>query len=119
MEKQKSYAERLQEQMRASNEFTKENFGLKVGDGFPELVRELASDTKVSGYLVAHLAMATVSTGGLADKLEKGNDNPFTEAILGNLVCFEAPLAMLYWGIQIGRQLEREEVEALKRMGDG
>lgn len=119
MEKQKTYAERLQEQMRASNEFTKKNFGLKIGDGFPELVRELAKDTNTSGYLIAHLALTALTTPKIAENIDKSSDNPFSQAILENIVCFEAPLAMLYWGIQIGRQLEREEVEALKRMGDG
>lgn len=119
MEKQKSYAERLQEQMRASNEFTRKNFGLKVGDGFPELVRELAKDTSASGYLIAHLALTALTTPKIAENIDKSGDNPFTHAILENLVCFEAPLAMFYWGVQIGRQLEREEIEALKRMSDG
>ncbi len=119
MGKQKSYAERLQEQMKDSAEFSRRNFGLKVGDGFPELVQEIAGDSRTSGYLMATLAISLIMVPKLGDGIDKSAGNPFTKAILDNLGCFEGTLSMLYWGIQIGRQLEREEVEALKRLSDG
>ena len=37
----------------------------------------------------------------------------------GKVHTFETPLAMLYWGIQVGRRMERESAQALSEMEEG
>jgi hypothetical protein len=39
--------------------------------------------------------------------------------IMRNLKAFETTLAMLYWGVQMGRRMEREAAQQLARMSEG
>ena len=42
-----------------------------------------------------------------------------SQIILKNIVAFDTPLALLYWGIQIGRKMERESAAALSAFDRG
>lgn len=110
-----SIKEMLEAEQAASQKFTQRNFGLKVGDGFPEVAREFAS-SKLAPQLVLNLVMGGMLGKGVVEDIPKTADAPWDDAILNHLAIFETPLAMLYWGIQIGRKLEREESQVLKRI---
>ena len=113
------YKQLLEAEMEASDRFTKENFGLQVGDGFPELVREVAKSEKVNMRLIVGLLMGGLSGKEFTESLKPkpdGDKPDFSAAILKNFSAFDTPLAFLYWGIQIGRKMERESAAALNAL---
>lgn len=116
-----TYRELLESEIKASDAFTKANFGMKVGDGFPEMVRELVNSEPLAMRLFINLA-AAVLLGKQAVKdinIESGRSPDYSTAILNNIEAFETPLAMFYWGVQIGRKMERDSAAALRNMEGG
>ena len=118
-----NYVQLLESEMDASAHFTKENFGLQVGDGFPELVREVVKSEKLSARLMVGLVLGSLSGRDLAESMKSevaGGQKPdMSKVILKNISAFDTPLAMLYWGIQIGRKMERESAAALSAFDRG
>jgi len=112
-----SIKEMLEAKQEASEQFTEDNFGLKVGDGFRELVLEFAASEKLAPMLVMNLAFGALLGKEVISDIPKEKGASWAPAIIKHLAVFEQPLSLLYWGIQVGRKLEREEQEALKRMG--
>lgn len=108
----------LEQEVERSNEFTRDNFGLKVGDTFPEVARAVAQSKTLSGRLVIGLVMGALTGKSVMDDVKgEGEDAPnFGPVILKHLEVFETPLALFYWGIQIGRRMEREEAQALSKL---
>jgi hypothetical protein len=112
----------LEEEIIASDRFSKANFGLLVGDGFRELVEEIVKSKMLTTNLMLGLAIVGLSGKDIAEKLKKeamsgtSSDLALSNMIRGNLDAFLMPLEMLYWGIQIGRRLAKEESEALGRI---
>lgn len=106
------YAERLEAEIAKSEQFTKNNFGLQIGDEYPEMVRELAKSEKVSIRLIMGLVMGSFGGKEISEclKLQSEDGKPdLSTAILRNAAVFETPLALFYWGVQVGRQIEREQ----------
>ena len=115
----KTTTQLLEAEIAASKEFTQQNFGLKVGDGFPELVKELCQSKNVPIKLALGALLTALSSGRLADamaKVSKDGDTGFV--VLENLTTFELPLSMLYWGIQIGRKQQAEQATQLESTAD-
>ena len=113
------YAEMLQEEVDRSKKFTEENFGLMVGDEFPEMVKELASVDGVCGALVATYAMSFLHTKSLLMEFKETAKTPdgsvdWLRVIRGNMATFELPLSLFYWGVQVGRRLQSAEQNAWK-----
>jgi hypothetical protein len=111
----------LEEQIKASNQFTQDNFGLLTGDGYPEIVRELMKSSTVSGLLMLMLVAVGLSGRTIATEMaahrgtsQKEKEEAFAKIILGNLQAFNIPFEFFYWGLQIGRKLEHEESETLR-----
>jgi hypothetical protein len=111
----KSLTEMLESEIVASEQFTRQSFGLKVGDGFPELVKEVANSEKVVLRLLMGIMTAALrgheaaKTFAIAKKADGKPD--YYSAVLSHADTYEIPLAMLYWGIEVGRKLEREEAQ--------
>lgn len=108
----------LDEEIEVSDRFTKDNFGLKVGDGFPELVREIAKSDKATTRLIVGLVLGALNSKELSESMGKiesvaGQKLDLSEVILKNFHAFEIPLALFYWGMQVGRKVERQEAEML------
>ena len=121
-----NYMQLLESEMQTSDAFTKENFGLQVGDGFPELVREVVKSEKVQERLMIGLVLGSLSGKELAESMKSqnlktlnGEKMDMSQIILKNIVAFDTPLALLYWGIQIGRKMERESAAALSAFDRG
>jgi hypothetical protein len=117
----KSINELLEREMSASEEFTKSNFGLKVGDDFPELAREICRGGKLPLRLIIGVVMGALMGKSLAEEMaalprDQRAKLDMGPIVLRNIELFELPLSLLYWGIQIGRKTEREEVGAMQRM---
>lgn len=113
------YKEMLEEEMKNSEQFTKENFGLQIGDGYPELVKEVAKSDKLGMRLILGMLMASFAQKELRESLgacKQGEKMNMAPVILGNLPAFDAPLSLLYWGIQIGRRIERESASVIKEL---
>lgn len=113
------YLKMLEEEMRTSDQFTKENFGLQIGDGYPDLVREIVKSDNLTGRLLIGLITSSLSGRELALSMEKGmaeNHLDIGSVILQNINIFNMPLSMLYWGIQIGRKLEQESARSLAEL---
>lgn len=108
----KSLIERLKEEMDKSERFTRENYGLMVGDGFPEMCREVTKWPPFAVRIFKAFAIQTVSGINLLDRTKAGDMTGLAQSPELN----ELPMSMLYWGVQIGRQMQREEAEALRKM---
>ena len=112
----------LEAEMEKSGEFAKSNFGLKVGDGYPELVREIGKSKFVGASLMLHVMIIGLSGGqGIKQSFEreKGADVDWEKVIIQNLDVFQGPIEMLYWGIEIGRRLQKEEDRAVGGLEGG
>jgi hypothetical protein len=66
------YLKMLEEEMRTSDQFTKENFGLQIGDGYPDLVREIVKSDNLTGRLLIGLITSSLSGRELALSMKKG-----------------------------------------------
>jgi hypothetical protein len=111
----------LDEEIVASGEFTKRNFGLQVGDGYPEIVREIVKSNRVTGHLMVMLLGAALGGRGVSEDLSRlraqgGENLDMSRTILDNIEVFTAPLEFFYWGMQVGRKLERQEAAMLQNM---
>ena len=111
-----SYKELLESEMQASEEFTHRNFGLKIGDEFPDMVRELVSSDKISVRLLLSLLMGAMMGNKVGESLKDGDRASAGRAVLNNLTIFETPLALFYWGVQVGRKMERESASVLQNI---
>lgn len=101
-------------EMAKSDKFTSENFGLKVGDTYPEMVRELIEEKKVQVLLMKHYLTQQLMGKQILDKVTPGDF--FSLAKVPEI--FDLPMSMLFWGVEIGRQLEREQAAALQSTGE-
>jgi hypothetical protein len=112
----------LRAEMKTSEEFSRRNFGLAIGDDFREMVEEVIKDTGVDARLLCGTLMASLGGKRFAESLKDetqknlNDDSSLQRAILANLETFKPPMEFLYWGIQIGRKLAKEENEALKKL---
>ena len=112
----------LESEIKTSGNFTKENFGMKIGDDFPEIVCEIIKSPHVTARLLVMLLAIGIGGKDAAMALsesarETGEENKekvIQKAILSNFDAFDTPFEFFYWGIQIGRKLERQQTEALK-----
>lgn len=111
--------ELLKEQIKMSNEFSQKNFGLLMGDGFPEMVKEMFHSTTACSVLLGGL-VKTVLFFNPRKMAERPTDSPESQEafMMDNIDVFRSQLDMFYWGIQIGRRLEREEAAAMKSIED-
>jgi hypothetical protein len=105
-----TYKEMLESEINSSERFTRDNFGLKIGDDFPEIVRELCQSETVSRRLLIGLLMGALLGKGITADLKSSD---IGNAILNNVDAFETPLALFYWGVQVGRKSEREQSNTL------
>jgi len=109
----------LETQMETSKEFTSLNFGLAIGDDFPEMVKEVIKSDKVAASLLCNLLLVGLTAPSIGKSLQPSLSNPdghphLPDVILKHFDTFKPQLEFLYWGIQIGRQLERQQTETLK-----
>jgi len=114
-----TYTKMLESEIDKSYEFTRDNFGLKVGDEFPEIVRELCQSEKITAKLFMNVMLTGLMGSAIAKSLAEvpeGQKPNFGDIVLKHLSLFEIPLALFYWGIQIGRNLEKQSADTLKEM---
>lgn len=109
----------LVDEMKASSEFSRRNFGLAVGDGFREIVEETVQSSEVSAHLLLGMAMMAITGGSLGQSLtlvNPENKGAISKVILDNFEAFKTPMEFFYWGIQVGRKLAAQEAETLNRL---
>lgn len=114
---QGKYATMLEEERGKSKAFRDANFGQMVGDGFPEMAMELAD--AVGQETLLKTMLAPLIGKKLIDEvtsLPEGVTPDWRRLVRENMTMFELPFGLFYWGVQVGRRLEREEAETLRRM---
>ena len=114
----KTVVELLKEEIKESNNYSKSNFGASVGEDFPEIVKEVVQEEEVNMHLMMGVLFAAMGGKELGESVKdaKGDKDVMTKAILKNLPTFQEPLSFLYWGIKVGRKLERQEAEVLSKL---
>lgn len=102
-------SEMVVREMNRSETFTKENFGLQIGSGFPELARELISSKAIQKDLLKQYMHTVLS------KVDVPKDG-LGEWVRSNPSLYQNSFSYLYWGIQIGRELQKLEMDALNEI---
>lgn len=104
-------AEMLGEEIQKSREFPEKNFGLKVGAGYPELVRTALESKDIKLEILMGVLMSQLS---LPRKEEfsspERSDAELIDSIAGKSGVYEMPLKFLFWGIAIGRRMAETEI---------
>ena len=111
-----NYAAMLEQEMAASNEFTQNNFGLMLGDEFPEMCAELMKIDSLMSQMFMRTALGALSLRGAVDEvaaLPEGEKPNWSLLSRKNIKAFELPLSLFYWGVKVGRRLEAEQNRAL------
>jgi hypothetical protein len=109
--------EMLEQEIKLSTKYTKENFGQQVGDGYPEMVREVAQSQEAVMQLILSLTLGMLSGKEISKSMgEHAKKDEMHKIVLENSVCFQGQLSMLYWGINIGRKLQQEEDRMIKNL---
>ena len=112
----------LEEEIKASGEFARRNFGLAVGDDFREIVEEALKSKDVTAHLMLGLLIAAMSAKDFGNSLkpviqqEGSMETNLPRVIIDNFEAFRPSMEFLYWGIQIGKKLALQEVEMFKRL---
>lgn len=109
----------LEEEMGKSIKYTEKNFGSMIGDGFPELVTEVSTSSTVAMQLVAGMALTSLTCGALAEPLKnmpRDDRTAIGRVVRDNAALFQSPLGMLYWGIEIGKRLGKEQAESERQI---
>jgi hypothetical protein len=102
----------LEKELMASGEFDRKNPGLSTGDGFREMVEEAVKSTRVNAILMRNIVMFELEWPNIRSWVKANpcsGENYNAKSILANFDAFEGQMQFLYWGIQIGRKLERQE----------
>jgi hypothetical protein len=105
----------LEEQMKQSAEFTRHNFGLQLGSDYPEIVREVLKSEKVCAEIAKNWFVGALQSGEILKGFRGGPAGMMSD-ISGEPRVYSEAMNFLYWGIQVGRALERESAEALRKM---
>ena len=112
--------EMVEHQIKESNEYDKRSFGEITGEDFAETCKGALASRELRSHLMLSLLLGAISGREIADELKQSSDADPSEAlkkaIMNNARVFEPQLSLLYWGIRIGRELEREESDTLKKI---
>lgn len=104
-------AQRLVAQIQKSNEYSKKNFGAAVGEDFPPMCRELIQSKQVALTIIVDYLELMLSQGDVKDSMKDHNEmlknGPF-KFIEDQPVIYKHVMEFFYYGLQIGRELERE-----------
>ena len=121
----KHYSQLLKAEINASNKFTQDNPGLRVGPDFPAIIADVLHSDSCAG-MVIHAATKALATGGtgiaLALSNYTGEPGTLKNVITSNMEILEPALSLLYWGIQIGMKQQQQnasisELEKLLSLG--
>lgn len=121
----KTYANRLKDKRAESSKFTTDNFGLKLGNDYPQIATELLKDDAfISDALMSTLftiisadrLKAAIEKNGIDDVSEKPERFKLENVIRDSPFSYENLLKYLYWGIQIGRDLGHEQAQTLAKL---
>jgi hypothetical protein len=107
--------EMLEREIKRSEEFSRQNFGLEGGSDFPEIAREVLSSEKMSTKLFMNFMMMTLGAKNVADKLAMKVDDMKSIARCEPLI-YKNALEFFYWGIQVGRELEKQNSHTLQKL---
>ena len=115
----KHFSTLLKEQIKASGQFEKTT-GTAIGSDFKEFIEDvLHSDTCATAITSTAMAVIESSPLGILASLSKYTGEPATlqNVVKENINVFLPALALLYWGIQIGRAEKAQEIKELEKLG--
>lgn len=111
--------ELLKEEAGRSVQFQNQNFGLFIGDGYREMVEEMLESNSIANLLLIGVLNSLSALDDLRQSEEQPKDkHEAKQLFIKHLPMFKGQLDMLYWGIQVGRKLEREQSELLGPSSD-
>lgn len=103
-------AEMLGEEIQKSREFPEKNFGLKVGAGYPELVRTALESKDIKLEIMMGVIISQLSMPKKEEFPALGEGDKFIDFIANKSGVYELPLKFLFWGIAIGRRMAETEM---------
>lgn len=109
-----SIVEELKKEMTRSDDYARRNFGAKYGEGFPDFAREIIADKDVAGLLFARWMIDMLQSESILKALRGNRPADFCDLLREHPGIYENFLSFLYWGVEIGRTLAREQAEALE-----
>lgn len=111
----------LEQEISKSSEFTANNFGTMYGKEFPLMVNDIVESKSICALLLLDVCISGMGCKKLADDLASLGEEDNKKAILKNLQTFSGALSMLYWGIEIGKKIAKQEneVKALENLWGG
>jgi hypothetical protein len=123
----KNVLDMLLEEMKRSDDFKSEHYGAIGGEDYPDIADQVLNNHRGATLLMMAFMKSTSGIPKMACYMqEHGMDGETLESgevvakfMRDNFDTFRPWLDMLYWGIKIGRKLEREDGkidETLKRM---
>lgn len=117
----KKIVQLLTEQIEASRVFTKRNFGLEVGSDYPEIVRECVAEDSVAMILfIDTLKIMMASKDEIQEALEsKGVEKGPSCLVSQHSIFYGIGMKFFYWGMQVGRELEKAQNSTLSSMKEG
>ena len=114
-----SIVEELKKEMTRSDDYARRNFGAKYGEGFPDFAREITRDKDVAGLLFGRWMIDMLQSQTTLKALRSDRPADICELLGEHPGIYENFLSFVYWGVEIGRTLEKEEARALQAIADG
>lgn len=117
----KHFSQLMKEEVKASNKFAQDNPGLRIGDDFPEILADVLHSDSCAGHII-HAATKALASGGVGIQHSlmqfTGEPGTLKNVVTSNMETMEPILALLYWGIQIGRkdQQKNNSVTELEKL---
>ena len=99
--------------VKASRKFPRANFGLRVGEDWPDFVTEALKSDTVRAMLLADFGLAQHVLVRLAERMASAKTEPEVLATLDPATA-EVFLQWMYIGVELGKQMaEAEKLEAM------
>ena len=110
-------AELLAQEMETSKQFANENFGTKIGSDYGPIVLECIDNERVRVAILMSFIKNSFSAKGVAEAVP-ANADQLPNFIRRTPAIYQTPAEFFYWGIQVGRKLEREQAAALSQIAE-
>lgn len=99
--------------VKASRTFPSANFGLRVGENWPEFVTEALKSDTVRHMLLVDFGLVSLVMGRLAERVAAAKSEPEALAVI-DPTSAEVFLQWMYVGVELGKQLaEAEKLETM------
>lgn len=106
----------LEEEIKRSETYAEDNFGAPMGSDWAEITREILANEPACVSIFARFMAAMLSKTEIAEKMKIVKEGSIPELLVKMPKIYINAAEFFYWGIQIGRRLEREQAAMLKNL---